>query len=146
MEIKTQITINTTPDKIWAVLTDFENYPSWNPFIKKIIGQPKAGSQITVSIAPPKGKGMTFKPTVLTFEHNKEFSWIGKLFFKGLFDGQHKFELLDNENGTTTFNHGEAFSGILVNLFKKQLESTQDGFELMNLHLKKYVEEKVVKI
>ena len=24
---------------MWQVLTDFENYPSWNPFIKKITGK-----------------------------------------------------------------------------------------------------------
>jgi len=141
MEIKTQITINATPDKVWAVLTDFENYPNWNPFIKSITGEPKVGSQITVSIVSPEGKSMTFKPEVLTFEQNKEFRWLGKLWFKGVFDGEHKFELIDNGNGTTIFNHSETFKGILVGLFKKQLEnSTKKGFERMNVNLKKLVE------
>ena len=81
MEIKTQILINATSDKVWAVLTDFQNHPTWNPFIKNITGEPKVGSQITISIAPPDGKGMTFKPKVLAFEHNKEFRWLGKLLF-----------------------------------------------------------------
>ncbi len=141
MEIRTQITINATPDKVWAVLTDFENYYNWNPFIKSITGKPKVGSQIAVSIEPPHGKIMTFKPTVLVFERNKEFRWIGRLLFKGVFDGEHKFELIDNGNGTTNFNHSETFKGILVGLFKKQLENnTRKGFELMNESLKKYIE------
>jgi hypothetical protein len=141
MEIKTQIIINTTPGKVWAVLTDFENYSSWNPFIKSITGEPKVGSQITVSIMPPQGKKMTFKPTVLVFEHNKEFRWIGRLLFKGVFDGEHKFELIDNGNGTMIFNHGETFKGILAGLFKKQLENnTKKGFEMMNENLKKFIE------
>lgn len=141
MEIRTQITINATPDKVWAVLTDFENYYNWNPFIKSITGKPNVGSQIAVSIEPPQGKIMTFKPTVLVFERNKEFRWIGRLLFKGVFDGEHKFELIDNGNGTTIFNHSETFKGILVGIFKKQLESnTRKGFELMNESLKKYVE------
>ena len=46
---------------------------------------------------------MTFKPKVLTYQVNKEFSWIGHLLFTGLFDGKHKFELIDNGNGTTIF-------------------------------------------
>ena len=141
MEINTQIIINAPPDKVWAVLIDFENYRNWNLFIKNIKGAPKVGSQISVSIAPPEGKRMKFKPTVLAFEPNKEFSWIGKLLCKGVFDGEHKFELIDNGNGTTTFNHSETFKGILVSLFKKQLEnSTRKGFELMNKNLKKWVE------
>lgn len=141
MEIKTQIMINATPEKVWRVLTDFKNYPNWNPFIKSISGEPQVGRQITVSIVSPEGKNMTFKPTVLAFEHNKEFRWIGTLLFKGLFDGEHKFELIDNGNGTTIFNHSETFKGLLVRLFKKQLENnTKKGFELMNENLKKQVE------
>lgn len=141
MEIKTQIKINATPDKVWSILTDFENYSSWNPFIKSITGEAKVGSRITVSITPPDGKVMTFKPEVLAFEKNKEFRWMGTLFFKGLFDGEHKFELIDNANGTTTFNHCESFRGILVNFFKKQLENnTRRGFELMNENLKQRIE------
>lgn len=141
-QIKTQIIISATPDKVWSVLTDFENHPKWNPFIKSITGEVKVGNQITVSMAPPNGKGMTFKPRVLVFDQNKEFRWIGKLIFKGLFDGEHKFELIDNRNGTTTFIHSENFKGLLVGLFKDQLENnTKKGFELMNESLKKRVEE-----
>lgn len=141
MQIKTQIIINTTPDKVWAVLTDFNNYPNWNPFVKTITGEPKVGSQITVRILPPEGKDMIFKPKVLAFEHNKEFRWLGTLLFKGVFDGEHKFELIDNGNGTTIFNHSETFKGILVGFFKKQLENgTRKGFERMNVNLKKRVE------
>ncbi|WP_236025435.1 SRPBCC family protein [Flavobacterium geliluteum] len=40
MEIKTQIIIHASPDKVWAVLTDFENYPNLNSFIKSITGEP----------------------------------------------------------------------------------------------------------
>ncbi|MHA4846449.1 SRPBCC family protein [Flavitalea antarctica] len=141
MELNTQIIINATPGRVWAVLTDFENYRTWNPFIISITGEPKAGSQIKVTVLPPQGKKMTFRPTVLVFEHNKEFRWKGRLFFNGLFDGEHQFELVDNGNDTTLFYHCETFKGLLVRLFKNQLENnTKKGFELMNQHLKKVVE------
>ena len=35
-EIKTEILINATPEKVWSILTSFDNYPNWNPFIKSI--------------------------------------------------------------------------------------------------------------
>lgn len=68
------------------------------------------GSQITVSIVSPEGKNMTFKPTVLGFEHNKEFRWMGKLLFTGVFDGEHKFEFIEKGNVTTILHHSETFS------------------------------------
>ncbi|MFN6088281.1 MAG: SRPBCC family protein [Cyclobacteriaceae bacterium] len=140
-EIKTEILINATPEKVWAILTDFENYPNWNPFIKLIKGEVKIGNKIIVKIEPPEAKGMTFKPKILTFETNKELSWLGHLLFAGLFDGKHKFELIDNGDGTTTFRQSEKFKGVLVPLFKKQLDNnTKKGFEEMNRKLKEIAE------
>ena len=142
-EIKTEILINATPTKVWSILTSFDNYPNWNPFIKSIKGDVKVGNKIIARLEPPKAKGMTFKPKVLVFDANKEFRWIGHLLFPGLFDGEHKFELIDNGNGTTTFKQSEKFKGILVPLFKKMLDNnTISGFNEMNIKLKELAEQK----
>lgn len=86
-----------------------------------------------------ESKGMSFKPKVITFETNKEFSWLGTVLFSGLFDGLHKFELIDNGNGTTTFKQSEQFNGLLVGLFN--LDNTKKGFESMNNKLKEIAEQ-----
>jgi hypothetical protein len=140
-EIKTEILIQATPEKVWSILTNFENYPNWNPFITSLIGNVKVGEKIIVRIEPPGAKGMTFKPKVLAFNPNQELRWIGHLLVKGLFDGEHFFELIDNGNGTTTFRQCEKFKGILVLFFKKQLDNnTKSGFEAMNFKLKELAE------
>ena len=136
LEIKTAIVINAKPKAVWEVLTNFENYPNWNPFVKSIAGEVKVGNQINIQV-----QNMKFKPTVLAFEKNKEFKWLGHLFFKGLFDGEHRFKLVDNGDGSTKFEHSEKFAGLLVPLFKKKLLSqTKLGFEEMNKQLKHKVE------
>lgn len=141
--ISTEILINATTEKVWTILTSFNYYPNWNPFIKSIKGEVKVGNKITVRIEPPGAKGMTFKPKIITFETNKKLSWLGHLLFSGLFDGEHKFELINNGNGTTTFRQIEKFEGILVPLFKKQLDNnTTKGFEEMNKKLKVLAEKK----
>jgi hypothetical protein len=136
-EIKTQITIEAAPERVWEVLTDFGQYSVWNPFIKSIKGEVKTGNKIIVRLEPPGAKGMTFKPRVLAFDQNKEFRWMGHLFFPGLFDGEHRFELIDNGNGTTTFIQAEKFRGILVRMLSKMLDvNTMNGFKAMNEQLK----------
>jgi hypothetical protein len=140
-EIKTELIINVTPDKIWAILTRFDNYPNWNPFIKSIRGEVKVGNKITARVEPPGAKGMTFKPKVLAYETHREIRWIGHLLFPGLFDGEHKFELIDNGNGTTTFKQSEKFRGVLVPIFKKMVDNNaKKGFEEMNNKLKDLAE------
>ncbi|MDO5615923.1 MAG: SRPBCC domain-containing protein [Cruoricaptor ignavus] len=142
-EIKTEIAINATPAEVWTILTNFDDYPNWNPFIKSIKGNVKVGNKITARIEPPESKGMTFAPTILTFETNKELRWLGHLWFRGLFDGEHTFELIGNTNGTTTFIQSEKFTGILVPFFKKQIDNnTKKGFEAMNIKLKELAEQK----
>lgn len=135
-EIKTEILIKATPEKVWSVLTNFKEYPKWNPFVRSLTGNVKVGNKIKVVL-----QGMTFKPEVLVYESNKEFRWLGHLIFSGLFDGEHSFVLIDNGNGTTTFKHSEKFNGILVGLFSKKLDKeTKSGFESMNQSLKEKAE------
>jgi hypothetical protein len=140
--IQTEILINTDITKVWDVLMNFDNYPEWNPFITSISGEPKLGSRLTVSIKPPGGKGMTFKPNILTLEANKEFRWKGKLGINGIFDGEHYFILESVDNDITKFIHGEKFSGLLVPFVRKMLDKTQKGFQLMNESIKNECERK----
>ncbi|WP_272151075.1 SRPBCC domain-containing protein [Tenacibaculum aiptasiae] len=131
-QITTSITINASKEKVWNVLMDFENYLKWNSFIKVISGEIKVGNRIHVELS-----GMTFNPTIKAFDKNLELKWLGSLWFKGLFDGEHKFKLTDNGNGTTYFEQSENFSGILVPLFSKSLDTnTKANFEQMNNELK----------
>jgi hypothetical protein len=140
--IQTEILILADTAKVWDVLMNFDSYPKWNPFITSISGERKLGNRLTVSINPPGGKGMTFKPNILTLEANKEFRWKGKLGINGIFDGEHYFILEVLENDKTKFIQGEKFSGLLVPLVGKMLDKTQKGFQLMNESIKKECERK----
>ena len=140
-EISTSIVIAASPEKVWEVLTRFSDYPVWNPFIQSLTGTVAQGKKITVHLQPPGNKGMTFKPIILTYTPNVEFSWLGHLLVPGLFDGLHRFELIDNGNGTTTFIQREHFKGLLVPFLKKLLDhQTKQGFMAMNEALKNRVE------
>jgi len=135
-EIITQTVINATPTKVWSVLTDFNKYTEWNPFIEYVIGDVTLGNNIKVKLG-----GTTFKPKVTAFDIHKSFAWLGHLGFKGVFDGAHKFELIDNADGTTTFVQSEQFNGILVGLLAKKLDTEiTDNFKAMNEALKNRVE------
>ncbi|MFC2087064.1 SRPBCC domain-containing protein [Bacteroidota bacterium] len=84
---------------------------------------------------------MIFKPRGLKFSVNKEFRWLGHLFFPGIFDGEHIFELIEVDNNSTRFIQRENFSGILVPFLWKQLNTkTRKGFELMNDKIKEMAE------
>lgn len=138
--IHTQIEINATPEKVWEILTDFEKYPIWNPFLLNIRGTAAKGMKLKVDIKPRGMKGMQLRPRILSFTPNQEFSWLGHLFIKGIFDGAHKFEI-SRAGDKIIFRHSETFSGILVPILGNQLYvNTKKGFEQMNQALKEFAE------
>ena len=135
-EIKTSIQILATPQRVWEVLTDFNEYKTWNPFITSVEGDFKVGNNVSINAG-----GMKFKPVVLEYKENEEIRWLGKFLFKGLFDGEHSFVIIDNEDGTSMFEHNEVFNGILVGLFSNKLDTeTKQGFIEMNNELKRIAE------
>lgn len=135
-QLNTSIIINAKPEKVWNVLMDFEKYPEWNSFITFITGNQKKGNVLKVKL-----QDMIFKPKIISLDENREFKWLGHLLFKGVFDGEHQFKLIENNDGTTTFYQNENFKGVLVRFFSKSLDNkTKKGFEMMNRELKLRVE------
>jgi len=141
LTLQTEIEIAATPAQVWSILMDFPNHDRWNPFIRSLEGTARVGETLTVFIRPPGGRGMRFRPTVLTVAEAREFRWKGKLLVPGLFDGEHFFILEAAANGKVLFKQGEIFSGLLVPLMKKSLEGgTRAGFAAMNEALKRRAE------
>ncbi len=139
--LRSEIVIEASAAEVWEVLMNHEAYPEWNPFIKKLSGNVAEGNQIAVIIQPEGKSAMDFTPIVLKNEKNKEFRWLGKLFVKGLFDGEHFFQLEKIDEQKTKLIHGENFSGVMSGVLLNMVgESTQKGFEQMNEALKLRVE------
>ena len=45
-EIRTEIAINASAERVWTVLTDFASFPQWSPFIAAAEGELTPGSAL----------------------------------------------------------------------------------------------------
>mgnify|MGYP000436340517 CR=1 FL=1 len=141
--IETEIVIDAPVEVVWRVLMDFESYQRWNPFLT-ISGEPKLGAKLNLSI-DMKSKTKKFKPTIVELVNQKRFAWTGKLLVKGLFAGNHYFDLHPVSEFQTKFVHGENFTGVLKGAILKSIgEATRQGFEQMNEAMKTYAEDQVI--
>ena len=139
--LRTEIDINASGERVWRVLTDFGAYGEWNPFITSISGEVRRGARLKVRVQPSGGRGMTFRPTVLAADQNRELRWVGRLLFPGIFDGEHAFLITPLENGGVRLRQQETFRGLLVPLLRRLLDGqTRAGFEAMNRALKERAE------
>jgi hypothetical protein len=139
--IKDTVEINASPESVWRLLTTFEAYPEWNRFIRYVKGEPKVDARLEVSIQPPGGREMKFRPTVTAFEPNRELRWRRRLWAPGIFTGVYIFRIEEIGENRVRFSQTEKFTGLLVPFVGKSLyETTLAGYRQMNETLKRMAE------
>jgi hypothetical protein len=141
-QLRAQVDIHATPDRVWEILTDFAAYPAWNPFITQARGSARVGERLTNRMQPVGGRAITFRPTVLEADPGRRLRWLGRLVAPGIFDGEHTFTIQPLGDGQVRLIQKEQFGGLLVPLMARSLDRrTLPGFELMNQALKHRAEQ-----
>lgn len=139
-DIRTEIEINASAEKVWRILSDFENFPAWNPFVVKALGKPLKDEILHIEVQLPESKLLKFTPKVLVAEPNKELRWVGKSAL-GSFRGEHFYKIESLGANKSRFIHGEFFSGWAIGLIWLMIgKKIEKGYELMNKALKNEVE------
>lgn len=137
LEVYTEINIRSTAETVWQILTTFEDYATWNPFIKKVEGKAQKGNQIEIHIFPPGLKSMRLNPTITELIFCRKLQWQGKFLFPGILDGEHSFIIKELADLSIRLIQKEYYSGLLIPFSKKQLKNnTKQGFNLMNQAIK----------
>src|SRR4030067_2967999 len=83
-------------------------------FIRWVKGEAKLGARLEVRIQPPGARGMTFRPSVIKCDTNRELRWLGHLLIPGLFDGEHIFTIEPLETNRVRFIQREIFTGLVA--------------------------------
>ncbi|MEM6326848.1 MAG: SRPBCC domain-containing protein [Bacteroidota bacterium] len=125
MEYRASADIRATPMVLWALLTDAEHLPTWEPDITRIEGRIAKGERLVVHTA---FSARAFPVTVTRFVPGREMVWTGGMPL-GLFVGVRTFTLEALEEGITRFTTSERFSGPLLPLMRRRLPDLQPFFD-----------------
>mmetsp|Transcript_58917 Transcript_58917/g.164619 ORF Transcript_58917/g.164619 Transcript_58917/m.164619 type:complete len:207 (+) Transcript_58917:107-727(+) len=120
-EIQTSVSINANVSLVWGVLTDFADYPEWNPFITSIQvtspGRLCRGAELCMSVCRPDDqKVFALLHKVLCVEEDSELSWGGRASKTGFHDYVHTFRLSEQRDGSTLFQQSHRVVGAGVRL------------------------------
>ena len=140
-ELQASVEIAATLERVWEIVTDFDAYPEWNPFMRRISGPLEPGGRLEVRIEPPGSRALTFRPRILAVEPNRELRWLGRFLLPRLADGEHQLLIEPSGGNRVHFVQRERFRGALVPLLGRTLRRTRLGFEEMNNALKIRAEE-----
>ena len=118
--------IRSTPERIWALLTDAGQYPAWNNTVSKIDGRIAPGERITVHAKINPGRA--FPVNVAEFSPSKRMVWSGGMPL-GLFKGTRTFTLSPGSAGNVEFSMREEYSGLLAPLIGRSIPDLQPAFD-----------------
>jgi len=131
-ELVTTVDVDAPAAVLWDVLTDLDSYPEWNRH-SRVTGSLAVGERLRVEPGPDAGRMPTFRPTVVELDEGREFAWLGHLFVRGLFDGEHRFVVDDLGDGRSRITQSERFSGLLAGLLLRFVgDDTASNFRAVN--------------
>lgn len=140
-EIDTSIDIDAPPCEVYATLADFEKYPLWNPYHVRVVGSGVVGERMEVRVSRPDGVVVDVPQVrLLEAEPCRALAWGGGI--KGVFSGEHRFDLTKRDDGNTHLSHTEVFSGLFIGFADLPVPVLTEGYEGMNEALRREVEGK----
>jgi hypothetical protein len=141
-QVRTEIEIDATPERVWHVLTDYAGWSEWNPLLYRAAGRLGVGERVEIAFQGSGSKEINAQCTVVNLEPQRAWSWTYSIISPLLFRGEHSFAVELIDSGRTRFAHHEVFKGLLVPLVLNEAE-TKRGFQAMDRALKAQVERAV---
>jgi hypothetical protein len=141
MQLRAEAEINASCDEVWQVLTDFDRYPEWNPFIGSVVGRLRPGAKLEVTLLLQGGRERVQRPTLVVFEPPTELRWHTRVLFGTVLACEHFFKLTPTEDGRTRLGQGQNYRGMLVKYMGAEFTAMARGFAGMNQALKRRVEQ-----
>lgn len=136
--IRTAIEIDAPQEEVYAVLSDLESYPQWNPYHRKVVGDFREGADLRIHVLRPDNKRVVIPPHMLKISENREITWGGGI--RGIFYGEHSFILENQAGNKTLLKHNEDFSGIVIGFADLPPDTIAAGYQEMNIALKALIE------
>lgn len=124
-EYKASTTIQASPERIWAVLTDGGAWPQWDPSCERIEGRIASGEKLKAFTKLSPGRAFPVKVT--EFVPNQKMTWSGGMPL-GLFKGVRTFTLAPKGSGVEFTLH-EVFSGPMLALIGGSIPDMTEAFQ-----------------
>ena len=140
-DVEASVEIDAPRDVVWETLVDFESYPQWNPFTRRVETTLEVGAPVSLHVDMPGRSGSDRTEWVNLVEPGRTICWGMHLGHPGLLTANRWQELHDLGGGRTLYHTVDRFSGLLVPLMMALYgEPTRRGFESVAHELKRWVE------
>jgi len=126
---------------VWEILTDFDAFPQWNPYLVEIRGAAGTGAKLDLVLSLPGGRERRREALVHRCVEGQQLCWRRKFLFSFIFQAEHQFRLLPLDPRCTRFTHTVVSTGWAVPYQTHLRAKTQAAIMGMNRALKARAEQ-----
>ena len=137
MDCSVTILIDAPPERVWALLTNAEDFPRWNSTVTKIEGTIALGEKLALKV--PVAPERTFTPKVTALDTARRMVWSDGM--APMFKGVRTFQLEPQPGGATQFTMHERFAGLMLPMIRGSLPDFAPSFETYAADLKRAAEQ-----
>ncbi|GAA1096931.1 SRPBCC domain-containing protein [Tsukamurella spumae] len=127
--------IAAPPALVWQALTDFDSYPSWNPFAVEATCDLRPGGAIVMRVALRPPKVMTQKEFIVSVDEGRGFAYAMKPAPAGLLRSIREQSIVDLGDGRSRYTSHFQLDGplspvvgaILGGNLRRGFEGNADG-------------------
>jgi hypothetical protein len=131
--------IETSPDVIWAILTDAPHLSQWDSGVERVEGRIAPGE--TIKVFSKVSPGRAFPVKVTDFTPGRTMRWSSGMPL-GLFKGERTFTLSQQGSRTTRFTMREEYTGLMLPLIWGSIPDLGPSFQQFATGLKTQAETK----
>ena len=129
--------IAASPEKVWGVLVQASDWPSWDSGVASVDGTIAPGKKLKIQSRVSPGR--TFPVKVTKFASPGDLEFTGGMPF-GLFKGVRTYTLEADKSGGTLFTMREEYTGPLAASIGKSIPDLNPSFQQFASGLKSRVE------
>jgi hypothetical protein len=110
------VVVEAPREAIWALLTEFDRYAEWNPYVIRGRGQAIEGSDVTLTFETAGGSPETQSGEILVFHPRRKLEWRTRKVVPGILDYEQIFRVLPLGPNRYRLVQEARFEGVLVPL------------------------------
>lgn len=134
----TTMLVDAQREDVWRVVTQFDTYAEWNPYMRIEGGPPAVGSSIDVRL-DPEGDERELDATIFVYKPPRKLRWQSRLLVPGVMDVEYEIIVAPVSPGVTQVTQHAREEGLLVPILGAA--PTQAGLEMIGEALARRVEE-----
>lgn len=129
---RSDLEIDASDARVWAVLTDFASYGEWNPSLPAISGELREGAKVSLTLGMPGRPNPRVSARLREVRPFRRLTWHGNVGADLLFAGDRIFAIEPLSHDRVRFTHVEDIGGLLAPAFERlmgdAIQRSHDGF------------------